>query len=217
MREFAKSYIPQGGDSPEVVLSMRRVSDREVEAVYFARQGATNTERTLNIARKRAQQLRIKDVVIASTHGGTALKAAKAFKGMKVNLVAVTISEGFSKEGWTMTRSERRKLQAAGIKVLTCTHALGDGVAGSLAEKHGGISMEQIVREVLYRFSQGMKVSVEIVLMAADAGLISTDREVISIAGTGEGADTAIVVKPAYPRSFEAIEIREILAKPRYP
>lgn len=196
---------------------MRQARDLEAEVVYFARQGPRNTERTLNIARKRAQELGIRDIVIASTHGGTALKAAKAFKGMKVNLVAVTISEGFIKEGWTMTRSERRKVEAAGIRVLTCTHALGDGVAGSLAEKRGGISMEQIVRETLYRFSQGMKVSVEIVLMAADAGLIGTDKEVISIAGTGEGADTAIVVKPAYARSFEQLEIREVLAKPRYP
>lgn len=62
-----------------------------------------------------------------------------------------------------------------------------------------------------------MKVCVEIVLMAADASLIGVDREVISIAGTGEGADTVIVVKPAYPRNFHEFEIREVLAKPRHP
>jgi len=58
-------------------------------------------------------------------------------------------------------------------------------------------------------------VAVEVVLMAADAGLIPTDKEVIAIAGTGEGADTAIVVKPAYPRKFFDLRIKEILAKPR--
>jgi len=51
--------------------------------------------------------------------------------------------------------------------------------------------------------------------MVADAGLISMDKEVISIGGTGGGADTAIVVKPAYPRKFLELKIREILAKPR--
>jgi len=191
--------------------------DVEARVVYFGKSGASNTQRTLEIARERAKMLGIKDVVVASTHGGTALKAAKTFKEMNVNLVAVTISEGFSKEGWAMTPQERGKLEAEGVKVLTCSHALGDGVAASMVEEGGGISIEQVVARTLYRFSQGMKVCVEIVLMAADAGLIDVDREVISIAGTGEGCDTAIVVKPAYPRKFEELEIREVLAKPRCP
>jgi hypothetical protein len=196
---------------------MKSKNDEVVAVTYFGRRGPANTEKTLEIARERAKQLGIKDIVVASTHGGTALKAAKSFKDMKVNIVAVTISEAFGKEGWVMTKEERRKLEAEGIKVLTCSHALGDGVAASLAGKHGGISMEQIVTETLYRFSQGMKVCVEIVLMAADSGLIGVDKEVISIAGSGEGADTAMVVKPTYPRKFDELEIREILAKPRQP
>ncbi|MGQ9513746.1 MAG: pyruvate kinase alpha/beta domain-containing protein [Thermoproteota archaeon] len=196
---------------------MKRKSDEVVMVTYFSKGGPANTERTLEIARERAKQLGIKDIVVASTHGGTALKAAKLFKEMKVNIVAVTISKAFSKEGWVMRDEKRKRLEAEGVKVLTCSHALGDGVAASLAEKHGGISMEQIVTQTLYRFSQGMKVCVEIVLMAADAGLIDVEKEVISIAGSGEGADTAIVVKPAYPRNFYELEIREIIAKPRHP
>jgi len=193
------------------------MKDVEIKTIYFGKGGAANTDRTLEVAKERAKQLGIKDIVVASTHGGTALKAAKLFRDMKANVVAVTISDAFSKEGWVMTNEERKKLEAEGIVVLTCSHALGDGVAASMAEKHGGISMEQIVCQTLYRFSQGMKVSVEIVLMAADAGLIRTDREVIAIAGTGEGADTAIVVKPSYPRNFQEFQIREVLAKPRHP
>lgn len=196
---------------------MKPKGDVEARVVYFGKSGASNTQRTLEIARERAKMLGIKDIVVASTHGGTALKAAKTFKEMNVNLVAVTISEGFSKEGWAMTPQERGKLEAEGVKVLTCSHALGDGVAASMVEEGGGISIEQVVARALYRFSQGMKVCVEVVLMAADAGLIGVDQEVISIAGTGEGCDTAIVVKPAYPRKFEELEIREVLAKPRYP
>jgi hypothetical protein len=53
--------------------------------------------------------------------------------------------------------------------------------------------------------------------MAADAGLLDMSKEVISIAGTGSGADTAIVCKPAYPRTFHQLQILEILAKPRKP
>ena len=60
-----------------------------------------------------------------------------------------------------------------------------------------------------------MKVAVEVALMAADAGLLDMSQEVISVAGTGEGADTAIVLKPAYARRFHEMHIKEILAKPR--
>lgn len=60
-----------------------------------------------------------------------------------------------------------------------------------------------------------MKVAVEIAIMATDAGLLSSLTEVISIAGTGSGADTAIVLKPAFARKFTDLEIRVILAKPR--
>jgi uncharacterized protein len=71
------------------------------------------------------------------------------------------------------------------------------------------------VRETLYTFCQGMKVAVEVALMAADAGLLDMAHEVIAIAGTGSGADTAIVLRPVYTRKFKDLQIREILAKPR--
>lgn len=187
----------------------------EKTITYFEKGGAKNTNRTLYAARKRAKELRIKDVVVASTHGGTALKAVEVFKDLEINLIAVSISEAFQKEGWVMTKAEKKKLSDNGVKVLTSVHALGDGVAAALTEEFGGRSIEEVVRETLYRFSQGMKVCVEIVLMATDAGLIATNKEVMAIGGTGEGADTCIVVKPAYAKEFLKLEIREIVAKPR--
>jgi hypothetical protein len=60
-----------------------------------------------------------------------------------------------------------------------------------------------------------MKVAVEMSLMAADAGVIDISKELIAIGGTDEGADTAIIFKPAYARKFKDLEIREIIAKPR--
>jgi len=61
---------------------------------------------------------------------------------------------------------------------------------------------------------EGTKVCVEIVLMAADAGLIPVDKDVIAIAGTGRGADTALRIKPANAARFFDLKIREVLAKP---
>ncbi|UCD44416.1 MAG: hypothetical protein JSV27_09855 [Candidatus Bathyarchaeota archaeon] len=185
----------------------------EKSILYFDRPGPENTERLMALAKERAWELGINDVIVATTHGGTALKVLEAFPG--ANIVAVTISEGYKDRGWCITESERAALIEKGIKVLTATHALGDGVASAFAEKYGGKPMEEVVRDAFYRFGQGMKVCVEIVLMVADAGLIPMDDEVMAIAGTGDGADTCIVVKPAYPRKFFELEIREIVAKPR--
>jgi len=185
--------------------------------VYFEKGGLENTAETLKLAKERADELGIKDIVVASSHGGTALKAAEFFDPKENNIVAVTICESFKDLGWTMKTNEREKLEKRGIKVLTCIHSLGDNVGSSFTEKHGGMTLEIIVRETLYRFCQGMKVAAEIVLMAADAGLIPVNREVIAIAGTDEGADTAIVVQPAYSRKFHNLKIKEIIAKPREP
>jgi hypothetical protein len=46
---------------------------------------------------------------------------------------------------------------------------------------------------------------------------LDMDQEVSALGGTDNGADTAIVCKPAYPRTFYDLEIREVLAKPRIP
>lgn len=60
-----------------------------------------------------------------------------------------------------------------------------------------------------------MKVGCEITLMAADAGFINTEKDAISISGTGRGADTALVLKPANTQSFFDLKVKEILCKPR--
>jgi len=182
---------------------------------YFEKPGPENTDETIKLAYERALELGIRDVVVASTHGDTALKVAKTFGDPKFNIVAVTICEGYKSEGWTMSQEERTRLLAKGVKVFTGIHALSDDVNSAFTEKYGGKSFNEVVAQTLYRFCQGMKVCIEIVLMAADAGLIPVDKEVIAIAGTSEGADTAILVKPNYPKKFLDLKINEIIAKPR--
>jgi hypothetical protein len=183
----------------------------EKKILYFDKPGKSNTDQTLSVIRDRVKDLGIRQVIVASTHGYTAMKAKEALAGLDVEVIAVTICAGFDEKGWTITADERQRLENEGIKVLTTMHALGDDVNEAL----GTITPNRIVRETLYRFGQGMKVAVEIALMAADAGLIDMSGEVISLGGSGEGADTAIVMKPAFTRTFKQMKILEILAKPR--
>ena len=183
----------------------------EKTILYFETPGIDNTDATLQAARQRAQELGIKQVVVASSHGFTAKRAKEIFAGLDVEIIAVTICDSYRDVGWTMTAAERTAVEKLGIKVLTSLHTLGDDVNDAF----GFTAPNTIVRQTLYTFCQGMKVAVEIALMAADAGLLDMSREIIAIAGTDSGADTALVLKPAYPRMFTKLGILEILAKPR--
>ncbi len=69
------------------------MKDVEAKAVYFERPGPENTVRTLRLARKRAQELGIKTVLVASTQGETGVKACQMLKGLKV--IVVTHVTGF--------------------------------------------------------------------------------------------------------------------------
>ena len=189
----------------------------ELKTLVFEKAGEHNTDATLQIARERALALGIRQVVVASSHGGTARKAYALFAPAGIKVIAVSICHSWESAGWVMAAETKAELAKLGVVVHTGIHALGDGVGSAFSEKYGGRVPEEIVRDTLYRFSQGMKVAVECLLMAADAGLLDMGQEVIAIAGTGDGADTAIVCRPAYPRTFHALEIREVLAKPRVP
>jgi hypothetical protein len=68
--------------------------------------------------------------------------------------------------------------------------------------------------DTLRLFGEGTKAYLDITVMAADAGEIPVDRPVIAIAGTSEGADTALIVQPAHSNNFFDLYVNEIIAKP---
>jgi uncharacterized protein len=122
----------------------------EKTILYCDSTGRENTELVLAAAKKRAMELKIRDVVVATTHGGTAIRAKKVFDDLKLNLVAVGLAEGYRENGWCFTDQEKLRLEKAGVKLLGVSHALGDGVASSFTEKSGGRSIEEVVRDKVY-------------------------------------------------------------------
>ena len=189
------------------------MSEITVQTVYFEKPGRQNTERTLEIAKRRADELGIKTVLVATTSGETGVRAARLFQGY--NLIVISHSTGFKEPNFQeLTLESRAAIEKAGGKVLTCMHAFG-GVGRAVRKKLGTYELEEIMAYTLRIFGEGMKVACEIALMAADAGLIRTDREAIAIAGTGRGADTAVVLQPANAQTFFDMRIKEILCKPR--
>ena len=180
---------------------------------YFDVPGPQNTEKTLAIALEYAEIWSVSGILVASTTGQTGLMAARLFKGKKC--VIVSHSTGFVKPDFQqMSPDMVKKIEDLGARVLTCQHALG-GVGRAVRKKLGTYELDEIIAYTLRIFGQGTKVAVECALMAADAGLISTGLDCLSIGGTASGADTALVLKPAHAQNFFDCSVSKILAKPR--
>ena len=189
------------------------MADVVCKTVYFAKSGPQNTEETLKLAKERAEELGIKNIVVASTTGETGVKASEVFKGY--NVVVVTHATGFREPNVQEFLPENRRIiERNGAKILTATHAFRT-LGRAIFKKFGTIQIDGIVANVLRIFGQGMKVACEIACMAADAGLIRTDEEAIVIGGSGGGADTAVVLKPCNTHAFFDLKIKEITCKPR--
>jgi len=188
-------------------------SGTPVPCFYFEKTGRENTQKTLEISAKRADDLGIQNIIVATTTGETGLIALKYFQFK--NLVVVTHSTGFVKPDYQELSPEiKEKIEKAGAKVLTCQHAFG-GVGRAVRKKLGTYELEEIIAYTLRIFGEGTKVAVEIALMAADAGLVSTRESCLSIGGTAQGVDTAIILQPSHAQNFFDTRIIEILAKPR--
>ncbi len=181
--------------------------------MYFAQAGEHNTEDALRIAVEEAEARGIQHLVVASTRGDTGLKAARLIAGRGVSLVVVTHNTGFSQEGvQEFDPHKKAEIERLGGKVYTGTMVLRS--LGTAIRTLQSYSQQDLVANTLRIFGQGIKVCVEIVAMAADAGLIPC-TDVIAVAGTARGADTVALIKANASNNFFQIKVREILAKPR--
>ena len=188
-------------------------SGRSVPCVYFDSPGKENTGPTLEAAAKRAGELGVANILVATTSGETGLLAADVFAGN--NLIIVTHSTGFWKPGYQQLKQEyRTQIENKGAKILTCQHSFG-GVGRAVRRKWGTYELEELIASTLRTFGQGTKVAIEIALMAADAGLVPTEELCISVGGSAEGADTALLLQPVNAQDFFDLKIVEIVAKPR--
>ena len=186
----------------------------ESKTVYFENLGGENTDETLRIARQRAEELGIKTIVVASTRGETAVKAMDVFQGLRI--IVVSHVTGFSEpDVQEFTEENRRMVESKGGVIVTATHAFF-GVSRAMRNKFNTVAIGDIIADVLRIFGQGLKVACEVTLMAADAGLVRTDEQVISIAGTSRGADTAIVLTPVNAHNFFDLKVKEVLCKPHF-
>jgi hypothetical protein len=184
-----------------------------VETTYFTGVGKAQSGEALRLAKKRADELGIRDIVVASYSGETGVLATEVFKGY--NLIVVAGMVGFIEPNQDRMKPENKKaIEDGGGKILRACHSFG-GLGRAVNKKFNAIQVDEVIAHTLRLFGAGVKVACECACMAADAGLIRTDKEVMALGGNGGGADTAVVLLPANTHRFFDMRIREIVCKPR--
>ncbi len=179
----------------------------EEKIVYFEKPGKDNTAEVLQMVLDRAQDRDIRKIVVASTRGNTARALAKAVEGRGMTLVVIPWQFNFKDKGNPFPAELTAELRAQGHQVHFATMLFHTG-------DFYGASAPQLMANLLRTFGQGIKVCVEIVLMACDGGCVEAGEKVIVVAGTAGGADTAVVATAAPTTRFAALKMHEIICKP---
>jgi hypothetical protein len=184
--------------------------------MYFAKAGPENTGDVIAIVLREAQKRNISHIVAASNTGKTAeLLAQEAEKAAYAgHLVCVTHAYGFREGGVNeMSGETRQALEARGVRVYTASHVLS-GAERGISRKFQGSYPVEIIAHSLRMLGAGIKVCVEIAVMALDGGLLPWKKPVIALGGTVGGADTAVLLSPAHAAAIFDTKIHEILCKP---
>ncbi|HDQ99341.1 MAG TPA: hypothetical protein ENN51_03530 [candidate division WOR-3 bacterium] len=193
---------------------MKKQPETRTEVTWFARPGRACTARTLALALARGRELGLRHYIVASTTGATATRLARLLRPGE-RAVCVGHHFGFREPGRSeLTPAAERKLAALKVPVLRTTHALS-GVERANRLEFGGLGPAETIAWTYRTFGEGTKVAVEVAVMALDAGLIPHGEETLAIGGTGSGADTALIIRPAHTRRFYDTVISEIICKPR--
>jgi len=178
----------------------------EERITYFEKPGEINTGEVLSLVRDRAQERGISKIVMASTRGETAKAAADAFKGTALQLIVVPWQFGFA-DTQPFPKELVTELESMG-------HRVHFGTMLFHTENLYGNKIPELMANLLRIFGQGTKVCIEIIMMACDGGCVEAKEKVIAIAGSGSGADTAIVVSAAPSAKMPKLRVHEIICKP---
>lgn len=193
--------------------------------------------------KRRARELGIRKILVASSTGESAKDAVRALGPDEFEIIVVTdraeavfpikaleasekleafarAEEGEQTWGISPESAVRRELDDMGVRWVIQGTEIFRGI--NLVE---GGSTHEMIAQTLYLFGIGTKVAVEITLMACDAGAVAKGEDVVVVAGSGKGLDTALVVTAShsdelfgrtfYGEKTRKFFIKEIITKPR--
>ncbi len=174
--------------------------------LYFAQGGPQQTEATLRAARVRALELGPEAVLVTSSSGRTALEAAHVFKGTAVRLIAVPFQPHLWDRHRPLDPEVAAECRSMGVQFLP-----DQPVVPMLDDlRPDVVNAWRIV-------SQGFKVALQVAAMCVETGLLKAGAHVISLGGSGRGADTAVAVRAFGHEDLFRMRVTEIIAMPSAP
>ena len=180
------------------------------ETIYFEEGGEEHTKVTLEAAKKAAEDLGIKYVVVASTSGETGVKAAELFVDSGIQLIVVGHQIGFPRPTIQQFKKENlNRIQDLGGLVNLGTDVITNSIRRR--QKLGHSPLSYITQTLI---TMKVKVNLEIIAKACDIGDLPVNELCISVAGSHKGADTALVFLSNDSANILDIKPREIIAIP---
>jgi len=199
--------------------------------VYFEKAGPSNADLVLDAVKGRVQDGGIKAVIVPVTTGKT---AALFSSGLGELSPVVAISED---DASSVARHVTDQMADAGVFDKLVERQLRSVLFRSYREKAQDASITRrdafditllplsgknwsVVREILYAFGHGMKVAIEVSIVAVDLSRVAPYARIIAVGGTHQGADTAIVVRASPQREAfgedhgKRLSVDEILTMP---
>ena len=200
------------------MMTMGRLGESR-STFYFDAHGEINTDKTIELARERAQTLGIRKVVVASETGLSALKVLDVFRDSEVMVVssaAGTLVKGSLIGDLRIGIPDEKileELDERGARVVRGTDPFWNIAAHSDLVDAAKLGM------MYYKVvCGGLHVCMTAVLEATDAGHLVEGEEAVAMAGSFVGLDTAIVATAANSVNFfNAFEVLEVICKPRRP
>lgn len=168
--------------------------------VYYESPGKVNLDKTLELIKKKSEELGIKDVVLATSTGFTAEKAFEAFKGTDIILTIISTDRQWWDESFLEDFS--KKLEEKGHNLFFIRE---------ISPYPFIKTPSPFIKTSYCRLSSGLWVAVYVTFFAVDKGFISTDNDIITTANY----NTALVIKPATSENFTEFRIKEIICKPK--
>jgi hypothetical protein len=205
----------------------------EKSILYFEGPGPRCTRQVVEAVTRCVADGGPKHVVIASVSGRTALRFARSLPREKLNVVCVSGPPSWQLyreyQGVCPVPEVKQRLEALGVVVVDGMISLVDGIDYGCA-RYGLVPPSWLIMETLVAVGgYGLKTAVEVTVMATEAGAVMATEagavppfeEVLAVAGTDKGADTAAVVVSTFAHRFfspqpeRRFQLKEIIAMPR--
>jgi hypothetical protein len=195
-----------------------------MKVCFFDRPGPQNTEKVLQAVDERLKLGDINKILVASETGRLALQVKQTFPNKEV--VCVTYNR-HTRHKYLKPALAKKKLKEGGVMTvdkveepLTRPLTFRNWWERKTVEVKGQ-EADLFWMTLICVGGHGFRTCVEIVFMAQEACIVSEGERVISMAGTGWGADAAIVMKGSrfedavgeHPE--KRLKIEEILAMPK--